>query len=163
MDRRLILDRAAEAVAALNRGDAGGWVAHIADDVIWRDVAFRMPVEGREALRSRVERYLAAVPDLQFDVTSLTFEDPRLALEWTASGTHRGESLGVPPTGRAIRTYGATITTYDDDGLVIEGTSYWNAQAILHQLGFAGMVREAVATATPSANATRPPVRTSVR
>jgi steroid delta-isomerase-like uncharacterized protein len=161
MDRRLILDRAAEAVAALNRGDAGGWVAYTAEDVIWRDIALPMPVHGREALREGIARYLIAIPDLQFEVTSLTFEDPRLAREWTATGTHQGKLMGVPPTGRAIRTYGATITTYDEDGLMIEGTSYWNPHEMLHQLGVLA-VHEAAATASPSAIAISPPVRTSV-
>jgi steroid delta-isomerase-like uncharacterized protein len=144
MDRRLILDRAAEAVAALNRGDAEGWLAHTAEDVIWRDVALPMPVHGRPALVASVEAYLAGVPDLRFEVTSLTFEEPRLVREWTATGTHLGELLGVPATGRAIRTYGATITTFDEDGQLIEGTSYWNPLVMMQQLGVAPLHEQTV-------------------
>jgi steroid delta-isomerase-like uncharacterized protein len=135
VDRRLILDRAAEAVAALNRGEAGGWVAHMVEDVIWRDVALAMPIIGRDAVRESTQGYLAGIPDLRLEVTSLTFEGPRLASEWTSTGTHLGDLMGMPATGRAIRTYGATITVFDEEGLLIEGTSYWNPLVMLHQLG----------------------------
>jgi steroid delta-isomerase-like uncharacterized protein len=135
MRRRLILDRADEALTALNRGDAEGVVAHTVADVIWRDVAFPMPLHGREALRSVVAGYLVAMPDLRIEVTTMTYEEPRLALEWTVTATHRGELIGLPPTGRAIKTYGSTIATFDDDGLCIEGMTYWNALELMRQLG----------------------------
>jgi steroid delta-isomerase-like uncharacterized protein len=148
MERRLILHRAAESVAALNRGDAEGWLAYTAEDVIWRDVALPMPVHGRGALKACVTRYLTAIPDLHFEVTSVTFEGPRLAREWTATGTHLGELLGIAPTGRAIRNYGATISSFDDDGLLIEATTYWNTLVMLQQLGVAKPVPELAAAAT---------------
>jgi C-1 hydroxylase len=147
MDRRQILDRAADALAAFNRGDAEGVVATAVEDVLWRDVAFPMPLHGRGELRAAVEGYVAAMPDLHVDVTSLTFEEPRLALEWTATGTHRGELLGLAPTGRAIKTYGASVATFDDDGHVIEGMTYWNLLEMMRQLG---MLPVPAAAATPA-------------
>src|SRR5919109_2604845 len=113
MNRRLMLERAAEALAAWNRGDADGTVEHVAEDVIWRDVALRMPVHGRPALRKAVQAYMAAFPDLHLEITSSTVDGPRLAQEWTLTGTNRGRLLGMPPTGRWTQTYGATVTTFD--------------------------------------------------
>ena len=51
--------------------------------------------------------------------------------EWTVTGTHRGELLGMPPTGRWTESYGAVITTFDDDAVMIEGALYWNPLAML--------------------------------
>jgi steroid delta-isomerase-like uncharacterized protein len=135
MDRRLILDRAAAALAAWNRGDADGVVEHAVEDVLWRDVALPMPLHGRDALKAAAQGYMAAFPDLRIEVTSQTFDGPRLAQEWTATGTHRGDLMGLAPTGRATKSYGATIATFDDDGLLIEGSMYWNPLAMMHQLG----------------------------
>jgi steroid delta-isomerase-like uncharacterized protein len=135
MDRRLILERAAAAVAAWNRGDAEGVVEHVAEDVLWRDVAFPMPLNGREAMKAAAQGYIAAFPDLRLEVTSQTFEAPRLVQEWTATGTHRGELMGMPPTGRAMKSYGATVATYDENGLIIEGSAYWSPLVTMHQLG----------------------------
>jgi steroid delta-isomerase-like uncharacterized protein len=135
MDRQLILDRAAEIIAAWNRGDAEGVVAHVVGDVIWHDVALPMPLHGRDAMKMAAQGYLTAFPDLQVEVTSQTLEGARLAQEWTATGTHRGELMGAAPTGRAAKTYGATVATFDEEGHIIEGTMYWNALAMMHQLG----------------------------
>jgi steroid delta-isomerase-like uncharacterized protein len=147
MDRRLILDRAAAALAAWNRGDADGVVEHAVEDVLWRDVALPMPLHGRDALKAAAQGYMAAFPDLRIEVTSQTFDGPRLAQEWTATGTHRGDLMGLAPTGRATKSYGATIATFDDDGLLIEGSMYWNPLAMMHQLGVL-TTPESAATAT---------------
>jgi steroid delta-isomerase-like uncharacterized protein len=137
MDRRLMLERAADALAAWNRGDAEAIVAHVAEDVIWRDVALGMPLHGRPALKTAAQAYMTAFPDLHIDVTSSTLDGPRLVQEWTVTGTHRGELMGFPPTGRWTENYGATVTTFDEDAVMIEGALYWNPLAMLQQLGLA--------------------------
>ena len=130
-----MLARAADALAAWNRGDPDGIVANLAEDVIWRDVALGMPLHGRDALRDAAQAYMAAFPDLRIEETSSTFAAPRLAQELTITGTHRGEFLGIAPTGRWTEVYAAVVTTFDEDGLMIEGALYWNVLALMRQLG----------------------------
>jgi steroid delta-isomerase-like uncharacterized protein len=130
-----MLARAERALAAWNRGDADGVVADVADDVIWRDVALGMPLQGRAALRDAVRAYMTAFPDLRVTVSSYTVDGPRLVREWMSTGTHQGVLMGMAPTGRWIENYGAMVTTCDDDGLVIEGAVYWNPLAMFRQLG----------------------------
>jgi steroid delta-isomerase-like uncharacterized protein len=137
MNRRQMLARAADALAAWNRGDPDGIVANVAEDVLWRDVALGMPLHGRDALRDAAQAYMTAFPDLRLEETSSTLAIPRLAQELTITGTHRGELLGVPPTGRWTENYAAVITTFDDDGMMIEGALYWNALSVLRQIGAA--------------------------
>jgi C-1 hydroxylase len=135
MDRRQMLARAADVLAAWNRGDPEGIVVNVAEDVLWRDVAFGMPLHGRDALKAAAQAYMTAFPDLRIDETSSTLAPPRLAQELTISGTHLGEFLGIPPTGRFTQNYAAVITTFDEDGMMIEGALYWNALMLLQQLG----------------------------
>jgi C-1 hydroxylase len=135
MERALIIKRAAETLAAWNRGDAEGVVAYMVEDVIWHDVALPLPLHGREAVKQAAYGYMSAFPDLHLEATSETFQAPRLAQEWTATGTHRGDLMGIAPTGRAMKSYGATVSTFDEDGQVIEGAMYWNVLALMHQLG----------------------------
>lgn len=137
MDRRLMLARAAEVIAAWNRGDADGLADAVAEDVIWRDVALSMPMHGREAIRTTARAYLSAFPDMRVDETSSTVAGPRLVQELTITGTHRGELMGLAPTGRWTESYAAVVLTFDEDGMVIEGATYWNALAMLCQLGLA--------------------------
>ena len=53
--------------------------------------------------------------------------------------------MGMPPTGRWTETYGAVVTTFDDDAVMIEGALYWNPLAMLQQLGLAPMPEAAPA------------------
>jgi steroid delta-isomerase-like uncharacterized protein len=143
MDRRQMLARAADVLAAWNRGDPDGIVVNVAEDVLWRDVAFGMPLHGRDALRNATQVYMTAFPDLRIEETSSTLYGPRLAQELTISGTHRGAFLGFPPTGRWTENYAAVITTFDEDGMMIEGALYWNALELLRQLGVLAAFEEA--------------------
>jgi steroid delta-isomerase-like uncharacterized protein len=145
MDRRQMLARAADALAAWNRRDPEGIAVNVAEDVIWRDVALGMPLHGREALKAAAQVYMTAFPDLRIEETSSTLAPPRLAQELTISGTHRGEFLGVPPTGRFTQNYAAVITTFDEDGMMIEGALYWNALTLLQQLGIVPPLEAAAA------------------
>src|SRR4051794_37597083 len=153
MSRREMLERAEEALAAWNRGDAAGVVANMADDVIWRDVALGLPLQGPDALEQAAQAYMTAFPDLHVTVTSYTVDGPRLAQEWTSTGTHRGEIMGIAPTGRWVQSYGALVTTCDDDGLLIEGSVYWNPLEMLRQLGLMDAVAGTTTTAMSTSSA----------
>src|SRR5919198_2986295 len=147
MTRRQMLARAERAFAAWNGGDPDGVVAEVADDVIWRDAALDMPLQGRKALREATRAYMTAFPDLRVTIGSHTIDGPRLAYEWVSTGTHQGVLMGMAPTGRWIENYGATVTTCDEDGLVIEGASYWNPLVMFRQLGLEAALAGTAATA----------------
>lgn len=130
-----MLARRNDAIAAWNQHDPDGIVASVAEDVIWRDIALPLPLQGRRALRAMVEQYISAFPDLRVEITSSTLDGPRVVQEWTATGTHGGEYMGVEPTGRWTETHGVTVGTYAEDGLMIEASVYWNPLAMFRQLG----------------------------
>jgi steroid delta-isomerase-like uncharacterized protein len=153
MNRRQMLARRDDVIAAWNRHDADAIVAHVAEDVIVRDVALGRPLLGRAALKQAVERYIAAFPDLRVEITSSTLDGPRVVQEWTVTATHRGEFLGLGPTGRWTETYGATVSTYDEEGVVIEAAMYWNPLAILRQLGLVDQTGATMATAISASSA----------
>jgi steroid delta-isomerase-like uncharacterized protein len=140
-----MLARAADSLAAWNRGDPEGIAAHLAEDVLWRDVALGMPLHGREALKAAAQAYMTGFPDLRIEETSSTLAPPRLVQELTITGTHSGEFLGIAPTGRFTQSYAAVITTFDEDGMMIEGALYWNALALMQQLGVIPPVEAAAA------------------
>ena len=130
-----MLARGADTLTAWNRGDPEGIAVNLTEDVIWRDVALGMPLHGREALKAAAQAYMTGFPDLHIEETSSTLAPPRLVQELTITGTHLGEFLGVPPTGRFTQSYAAVVTTFDDDGMMIEGALYWNALGLLRQIG----------------------------
>jgi steroid delta-isomerase-like uncharacterized protein len=135
VERRLHLAIRDDVIAAWNRRDPDGIIAPVADDVIFRDVAVGSPHLGRAALREAIVQFIAAFPDVHVEITSTTADGTRIAQEWTMTGTHLGEFMGVSATGRWTRTYGATVTVFDEDGRVIEASMYWNPLVMLRQLG----------------------------
>jgi hypothetical protein len=43
--------------------------------------------------------------------------------------------LGIPPTGKNATTYGCVTAEFGEDGLIHRGGNYWNAAALMQQLG----------------------------
>ena len=57
---------------------------------------------GADAWLADVEDLLRAFPDVQFKRIHVLVEGDRVAAHLRARGTHRGEFLGVPATGRHV-------------------------------------------------------------
>ena len=43
--------------------------------------------------------------------------------------------MGIPPTGKSATTYGCGTAEFGEDGLIHRGGNYWNAAALMQQLG----------------------------
>jgi steroid delta-isomerase-like uncharacterized protein len=89
---------------------------------------------GPEAEMQFVAAVVAAFPDLHFAVNQVVAEGNLVADHLTGTGTHQGEFLGVPPTGRAVRIQ--TMETYRiADGQVAEQWVITDVLGVLQQLG----------------------------
>ena len=65
--------------------------------------------QGRDALKQFVSMYHEAFPDVKLTMYDIFGRGDRVAYRWSASGTHLGEWMGVPPTGLHLTTTGITI------------------------------------------------------
>src|SRR4051794_3894167 len=59
--------------------------------------------EGEEAVTGWYHRSRTAFPDQRNENTELHHADDAVIAEFDLLGTHRGEFLGVPPTGRSFK------------------------------------------------------------
>jgi aspartyl-tRNA synthetase len=82
-----------------NRHDFGSLGLFVAEDVHVDDKP-----TGLAAYVAGLEEVVRAFPDYRWELRHLAVEPPLLAAHFADSGTHRGTFLGVPPTGRVIRT-----------------------------------------------------------
>jgi steroid delta-isomerase-like uncharacterized protein len=89
---------------------------------------------GREGFKAQWRKWRAAFPDLHFEIVDLVAEGDKVLTRWVLTGTHRGEFLGIPPTGRSIRVAGMSLDRIED-GLVAEGFDGWDALGLRQQLG----------------------------
>jgi steroid delta-isomerase-like uncharacterized protein len=69
--------------------------------------------EGVEELRTAFSSFRSVFPDLHITVEDVVSDGDRVALRWTAQGTHAGELAGVPATGRAVRWGGIDVYRFD--------------------------------------------------
>src|SRR5215208_4548124 len=70
-------------------------------------------------------RFWQGFPDLRVTVRDAVTQGERVALHWTARGTHSGSMLHIPATGREVEVQGMVFLEFCD-GHVIRGTSVWD-------------------------------------
>ena len=92
-------------------------------------------VRGREALKQLVKMYYAAFPDLRFTVEDQIAEGDKVVTRWSSEGTHKGELMGIAPTGKhAAGVTGITIDRYSG-GKFVEGWGNWDTLGLMQKLG----------------------------
>ena len=88
-------------------------------------------------MRTAGAMFRAAFPDWHSELHALVAEDDIVVERFTASGTHRGELMGVAPTGKTVELRGINIFRVRD-GKIIERWGRLDELGLLRQLGLAG-------------------------
>ena len=91
-------------------------------------------VQGVEAYKGFIGMYRSAFPDLEMTIEDQIAEGDKVVNRWTATGTHQGELMGIPPTGKAMSATGVYIARIQD-GQVIEEWGNFDALGMMQQLG----------------------------
>ena len=88
----------------------------------------------REGVRQTFAMFYAAFPDIHFRVDDLLAEGDLVAARVTITGTHEGEFMGVPATGRSVEIVAMDFISFRDG----RGTAHWGVGdmvSLLQQLG----------------------------
>jgi steroid delta-isomerase-like uncharacterized protein len=120
---------------SVNTHDAERVASWFTDDAVQRTVATDTIARGRHAIRDSVATIFQAFPDLYLEVRDLFSTDDRMCVQGTATGTHTGAFLGLPPTGRRVEWDGCLVFRFASDGRVSEEIIYYDAATVLRQLG----------------------------
>jgi steroid delta-isomerase-like uncharacterized protein len=104
-----------------------------ASDIVFHD-ASSPELRGSEAYGQFVATYRTAFPDLHFTIEDMFAAGDKVAERWTCVGTHQGELMGIPPTGKQVTTTGIDIFRIAD-GKIAEEWVNWSTLAMLQQLG----------------------------
>ena len=57
---------------------------------------------GREAVKQLTTMFRSAFPDFKATIDDIVAEGDKVVIRQTWSGTHKGEFMGVPPTGKSV-------------------------------------------------------------
>jgi steroid delta-isomerase-like uncharacterized protein len=96
---------------------------------------FPAPLDS-ESFKSWVDDTYTGFPDLEFTITDAIAEEDKVAISWTAKGTHLGKIklLNLPPTEKSVSWTGIIIYRIAN-GKVVEERGEENALGLLQQLG----------------------------
>ncbi len=123
-----------ELVAGWNARDARRVGALHAPEYEGVDVASAAPHLGPRGVVLHAEAYLRAFPDLRLSQDDVIVEGERAVLVWTARGTHGGELMRIPPTGRAVEVRGVSVLE-TKDGRISRGLHVWDVAGFLRNIG----------------------------
>ena len=93
-----------------------------------------MPPVDRDMHRQFGLATYSSFPDLKRPVEDLIAEDDKVVARWSSVGTHSGDFMGTPPTGKTVRTTGITIFRLED-GKIVEEWSESDMLGMLQQVG----------------------------
>ncbi len=101
---------------AFNAGNLAIMDEILADGFVNYDAALPEPGVGIDAAKASVTGYRDAFPDLKITIEEQIAEGDRVVTRWTARGTHQGDLMGIPPTGKQATVTGITIDPIEAAG-----------------------------------------------
>ena len=106
-------------------------------DLCTADYTFRLagsPPMDLEAVKQFTDAFFSGMPDLQHPLDELIAEGDKVALRCRYEGTHTGELMGVPPSGRRVSAVGVGVMRIVDDKVA----EFWvspDRMTIMQQIG----------------------------
>ena len=118
----------------LNAGDIDGFGELMADDFVEHE---EMPglAPTKEGVLAMFRMYLAAFPDMQMHAEEFLVSGDKTVTRARATGTHQGELMGMPPTGKSVDVKLIDIMQFNDAGMVREHWGLMDMFSMMQQLG----------------------------
>jgi steroid delta-isomerase-like uncharacterized protein len=111
----------------------------VVDELISPSHALHDPIAfgsqiGPESYKQRVVELTTSFPDLRFTIEDIITEKGKFVVSWIISGTHKGEFMAIPPTGKKISVEGITIH-HIANGKILDSYASWDGLGLMRQLG----------------------------
>ena len=118
---------------AFNKGDLA-----VLDDLLAADYVLHMAglqeYKGAEGFKEMITALRSAFPDFNITVNDMVAEGDKVAHRYTWQGTHKGDFMGIAPTGKQVTVTGITISHFAG-GKEGEAWSNIDSLGMLQQLG----------------------------
>ncbi len=90
--------------------------------------------QGPEGYKQFFAEQRRAFPDIRYTIDDVVAEGDRVAVRWTAQGTHTGAFQGLPPTGKRGSLTGTSFFRIAN-GKLVECWTQMDELGMLQQLG----------------------------
>jgi steroid delta-isomerase-like uncharacterized protein len=118
----------------ISAGDVDGFGDLLADDFVEHEVSPGLE-PTKEGIKAFFRTYISAFPDLRLDAQDVLVSGDKVVARARATGTHQGEFMGMPATGKSVDVELIDILRFGDDGLVHEHWGLFDALGMMQQLG----------------------------
>ncbi|MEU3980283.1 ester cyclase [Streptomyces sp. NPDC026672] len=98
------------------------------------DPAREQDAIGMDAVRREITVWRDGF-DFAFTLDDRIAQGDRVCVRWTFEGTHKGEFLGLPATGRRVTMTGTTVFRFGADGKIAEGWWQYDRLGLMARLG----------------------------
>lgn len=90
--------------------------------------------ERAEAARQEAADFRRGFPDVVSTIEDLIAEGDKVVARWSARATHRGEYVGVPPTGKEVEFAGISVYRIEGDRIA-ESWTVEDELGLMRQIG----------------------------
>jgi steroid delta-isomerase-like uncharacterized protein len=118
---------------AYNKHDLAALEDLCAPDYVWHGPAGFGDMD-LAAMNQVMPAWFAALPDMHWTVEDLIAEGDKVVVRYTCRGTHQGEFMGMPPTGKTV-TVAAIIISRFAGGKCVEDWEEADMLGLFKQLG----------------------------
>jgi steroid delta-isomerase-like uncharacterized protein len=117
-----------------NQGNVGRVDEILAPDFIEREQLPPGMPGGREGVKVLTTVMRGAFPDLKVTIDDVIADGDKVVARQTWSGTHKGEFMGVPPTGKRV-SFGVIDIIRIAGGKFVEHWGQMDGMGLMQQLG----------------------------
>ena len=118
----------------INAGDVDGFGDLLADDFVEHEETPGL-APTKDGVKEFFRIYIAAFPNLRFDAEDVLASGDKVVARVRVTGTHEGEFMGLPATGKDTAVQAIDIVRFGDDGLAREHWGVFDEMAMMRQLG----------------------------
>ena len=129
-----ISDMTRRAYNLINAGDIDGFGDLMADDFIEHEETPGL-APTKAGVLEFFRMYRTAFPDLQMHAEEILVSGDKTVTRARATGTHQGELMGLPPTGKSVDVKLIDIMQFNDAGMIREHWGLVDMLSMMQQLG----------------------------
>jgi steroid delta-isomerase-like uncharacterized protein len=116
-----------------NKGNLDAFDDIYAPDIVNHTLPPGIP-QGIEGNKMFTKMYLTAFPDTKMTIDLQIAEGDKVVTRWHAQGTHKGELMGIPATGKQATVTGIAIDRIAG-GRIVESWGEFDQMGMMQQLG----------------------------
>ena len=117
---------------ALNQRNWAAFYELVAPDIVFHNAS--MTIRGLEPYKQFISMYFTAFPDLHLTIEDIIAEGDNVVVRQTFQGTHKGDLMGILPTGKQATATGISIFRVAN-GKAVEQRANYDDLGLMQQLG----------------------------